>query len=155
MQISSWTIDIGTIVLSGLVSLLVARHTVNKRVGEERKRDVEQWYIDAGVQAELGKNDWANEILSEGTTADSSEQTLRQRASRLEEHSAKGEFLDADDTTVAALEQMAANYRYAALLLEKSGSVGAELKEIEDEMWVQVETVQENVSNHVNYRFGD
>jgi len=74
-----WAIDVGTIGISGLVSLFVARHTVDKRVDEERQRDVEKWYVEAGVQAELAETDWSNKILSEGSTEHPSEQVLRNR----------------------------------------------------------------------------
>jgi len=151
-MIPGWAIDVGTIGISGLVSLLVARHTVDKRVDEERQRDVEKWYVEAGVQAELAETDWSNEILSEGSTEGPSEQVLRNRASKLEEHAAKGNFLDVDGDVVSALQQISASYRYAALLLERDNrDSGSELKEIEDEMWVKVDTVRQNIPNRVEY----
>ncbi|MCF2165815.1 hypothetical protein [Halobacterium salinarum] len=151
-MIPGWIINIGTIGLSGLVSLLVARHTVNKRVEEDRQRDVEKWYIEAGVQSELAKRDWSNEILSEGSTEGPSEQVLRSRASTLEEHAAKGNFLQLDEDVISALQQISANYRYAALLLERDNQTnGSELKEIEDEMWIEVDTVRQNIPDRVEY----
>ena len=91
MAVPTWMVDLGTIGLSSSISLLIARHTVNKRIDEERQRDIEQWYVEAGVQAELAENDWTNESLSEGSTEDSSEQALMNCASNLEEHAAEGE----------------------------------------------------------------
>ena len=151
MAIPSWIVDVGTVSLSGFVSLLVARYTVDKRIDEERERDVEQWYIEAGVQAELAEDDWANQILSEGTTKESSENVLRNRASEMEEHAAKGSFFTVDEEVISSLKQLAASYRHAALLIEQESANGAELKEIEDEMWIEVDTIRKYVPVQTKY----
>lgn len=152
MEIPGWVLNIGTVVLSGVLSLAVARHTVNQRVNKERERNLEEWYVEAGVQAELAENDWANQILSEASGSTDSEDVLRERASKLEEHAAQGNVLDAEEKVVSALQQIAANYRYAALILERGGNSNApSLKELEDEMWALVDQIRDNVPNQIEY----
>lgn len=151
MTIPSWAIDLGTVGMSGLISLLVARHTVGQRIDEERQRDVEKWYVEAGVQAELAENDWANEILSEGTSPESTESVLRNRASEMQEHAAEGNYLTVNEKVVSSLQQLAASYRYAALLIERGNPSGSELKKIEDEMWAEVDNIREHVPGQVEY----
>ena len=152
MEIPREVLNIGTVVLSGVLSLAVARYTVNQRVDKERERNLEEWYVEAGVQAELAENDWANQILSEASGSTDSEHVLRERPSKLEEHAAQGNVLDAEEKVVSALQQIAANYRYAALILERGGNPnGPSLKDLEDEMWTLVDQVRDNVPNQIEY----
>jgi len=164
MPVPGWAFDlvsvgisglfsVGTVILSGTLSAIVAIYTVDRRVNKERERRIEEWYIEAGIQSHLAETEWANKILSETKTGDPGAETLAERGRLIQEHVAEGRVLGADDSVLDALEQLAANFRYAATILEghSSSSAGADLKELEDEMWFLLDVIDQNIPSNIEF----
>lgn len=145
--------SLGAVILSGLLSAVVAIKTVDRRVNKERERRIEEWYVEAGIQSHLAENEWANKILSNTDTGDPTAETLAVRGREIQKHVAEGRVIGADDTVLEALEQLAANFRYAASIVEgpKSSGAGPNLKELEDEMWELIEVVDNNIPSNIEF----
>jgi hypothetical protein len=53
-------VDILVVAVSLTGSFLISMYTVNSRIDKERGREIERWYVDAGVQADLAKKEYSN-----------------------------------------------------------------------------------------------
>jgi len=164
MPVPGWVFDlvpvgisglfsIATVILSGVISAVVAILTVDRRVDKERERRAEEWYIEAGIQTHLAENEWANKILSNTDTGDPTVETLAERGRKIQKHVAEGRIIGADENVLNALEQLSADFRYAASIVEgpKSSGTGPDLKDIEDEMWQLVDEVDKNIPSNIEF----
>jgi len=52
--------------------------TFNSRIDKERGRKIQRWYVDAGVQADLVRKEYSNEVLSENSTGNDTVEVLRE-----------------------------------------------------------------------------
>lgn len=146
-----WT-DILVVAVSLLGSFFISMYTVNSRINKEREREIERWYVDAGVQADLARREYSNEILSEKSTGNDTVEVLRSRAEKLQQHAAEGSYLGADELIWSALSDIGMNYRWIASEIEADGTTDwSELTDLEDEMWELTARVSEHVPSETAY----
>jgi len=151
-MIPSWAVDLLVVGLSIGGSFWISRWTVNSRIENERDREVENWYIEAGRQANLATSEYSNEILSETSTGNEPVDVFRERAREIEEHAAKGEYIGVDKEVRAALGNLASAFRKMASEIESDGNIDIPaLTELEDGMWGYSKLVSNKVSEEVEY----
>jgi hypothetical protein len=145
-------IDILVVAVSLLGSFFISMYTVNSRIDKEREREIERWYVDAGVQADLASKEYSNEILSEKSTGNDTVEVLRSRAEELQQHAAEGRYLGVDESIWSALRDISMNYQWIASEIESNGSTDwSELTDLEDEMWELTDMVSENIPSETEY----
>lgn len=145
-------IDILVVAVSLLGSFFISMYTVNSRVDKEREREIERWYVDAGIQADLANKEYSNEILSEKSTGNDTVEVLRSRAEELQQHAAEGRYLGVDESIWSALRDISMNYQWIASEIEADGSTDwSELTDLEDEMWELTTMVSENIPSETEY----
>jgi hypothetical protein len=105
-------VDILVVAVSLIGSFLISMYTVNSRIDKERGREIERWYVDAGVQADLARKEYSNEVLSENSTGNDTVEVLRARADELQQHAAEGRYLGVDESIWSALRDIGMNYRW-------------------------------------------
>ena len=144
--------DILVVAISLLGSFFISMYTVNSRINKERERDIERWYVDAGVQADLARKEYSNEILSKKSTGNDTVEVLRSRAQELQQHAAEGRYLGASESVWAALRDIGMNYRWIASEIEADGTTDwSELNGLEDEMWGLTAEVSESIPSETDY----
>ena len=145
-------IDILVVAVSLLGSFFISMYTVNSRIDKEREREIERWYVDAGVQVDLASKEYSNEILSEKSTGNDTVEVVRSRAEELQQHAAEGRYLGVDESIWSALRDISMNYQWIASEIESNGSTDwSELTDLEDEMWELTDMVSENIPSETEY----
>lgn len=145
-------IDILVVAVSLIGSFLISMYTVNSRINKQREREIERWYVDAGIQADLARKEYANEILSEASTGNDTVEVLRSRAEELQQHAAEGKYLGVNESIWSALRDIGMNYRWIASEIEADGKTDwSELTDFEDEMWELTDRVSENIPSETEY----
>lgn len=158
MIASSWLADLLpvflSVILSSLFSFLIARRIANKKIEDARDRDVEKWYKMAGKQAELARLDWEHNVNDLSPAQKSDRQVLKERAEILENHTAEGLMLNANDAVTASVYSLAAAYRHAAGLLEDDpDDLETLLEPVEKDMKRQVERIHSEVAERTDYEY--
>jgi len=145
-------VDILVVAVSLIGSFLISMYTVNSRIDKEREREIERWYVDAGVQADLATKEYSNEVLSEKSTGNDMVKVLRSRAEELQQHAAEGRYLGVDESIWSALRDIGMNYRWMASEIEADGTTDwSELTDLEDEMWELTAKVSESIPSETEY----
>jgi len=145
-------IDILVVAVSLIGSFLISMYTVNSRIDKERGRELERWYVDAGVQADLARKEYSNEVLSEKSTGNDTVGVLRSRAEELQKHAAEGRHLGVDESLWSALRDIGMNYRWMASEIEADETTDwSELTDLEDEMWKLTDKVSESIPLETQY----
>jgi Arc/MetJ-type ribon-helix-helix transcriptional regulator len=145
-------VDLMVVGVSLVGSFMISQHTVNSRIDSEREREIEQWYVEAGIQADLASREYSNEILSETSTGNDAAKVLRDRASKLQEHAAEGRYLGVDEILRTALKEIAGDYRYIASEIDAEGTTDwSELTTFEDDMWDNVRIISKTVPSETEY----
>lgn len=145
-------VDILVVAVSLIGSFLISMYTVNSRIDKERGREIERWYVDAGVQADLARKEYSNEVLSENSTGNDTVDVLRARADELQQHAAEGRYLGVDESIWSALRDIGMNYRWMASEIEADETTDwSELTDLEDEMWELTAKVSESIPSETEY----
>jgi len=145
-------VDILVVAVSLLGSFFISMYTVNSRIDKEREREIERWYVDAGIQADLARREYANEILSDKSTGNETVDILRSRAEELEQHAAEGSYLGANELIWSDLRDIGMNYRWIASEIEADAKTDwSELTALEDEMFELTARVSEHVPSKTEY----
>lgn len=145
-------VDILVVAVSLIGSFLISMFMVNSRIDKERGREIERWYVDAGVQVDLATKEYSNEIFSEKSTGNDTVEVLRSRADELQQHAAEGRYLGVDESIWSALRDIGMNYRWMASEIEADGATDwSELTDLEDEMWALTAKVSESIPSETEY----
>jgi len=146
-------VDLLVVGVSLIGSFIISQYTVNSRIDSEREREIERWYVEAGIQADLASREYSNEILSETSTGNDTVEVIRNRASELQEHAAEGRYLGVDEIMRTALKDIASDYRHIASEIEADGPTDwSELTDLEDYMWRNVHIISETVPSETEYQ---
>ncbi len=156
METASIIIDLVVVGVSLVGSFIISQSTVNSRIDSEREREIERWYVEAGIQADLATKEYSNEILSETATGSDTVEVLRNRAEELREHAAEGRFLGVEESIQAALQDTARDFRFIASEIEAEHPEDwSELTNLEDNMWENSKRISETVPSETEYQRED